>query len=321
MLEGSRNLGVRFWEKMEDVSQYCGVNPLVLAVLFVSVFVWLPIAPFLPIPIWLKGVVASALYLSFWVYAGFGVLRKLLVQDREFVLELQPFSPEAMGGWEEIAALFRKYWSPEPWGEYLRCEVCARGSGGTMYDQIATWSYEEAQAKQLGVGSECPTCGSPLALYWNACSARKYFEEMRARPDYRGILAFIDGDLAGWHFSYERDGAWYLDTIALLRPHSRNLHRRHSLLSAAWRQMVEARRRGYTKTVVRMPDRALHTKLLAQLFEYQRVAVDPRDPTRAFWEAKLDWLNLVWLRVKLGLVYQHSRWRRLRSHWRKLRRK
>lgn len=283
-----------------------GLNPLVdvpmVVILYVSLYVWLPLAVLVPLPLWSKGVVTILLYIAPFAYPiGIRLWRKY--HPRPFQLEIRPFHVEEIGGWAKLADLIREYWAyTGPWGEYLRCPSCANRKGGGFYDTVATISFEQAASQSLNEGSPCPECSSPLSLFWTVQSVQEYLKCMSEKPDYHAIAGWIDGRFAGWLFFYQNsdDGSWYPDTIAITGEF-RDRPFRYALVKVFLREMFAAKRRGYKMSTFRTHRKAYNVTALARLMGYHPRMIDPKDSNRVFWNQRLTWLGMgkVWFLITL----------------------
>jgi len=281
------------WERSQKVAKRWGVNPLVLLILYLSLYIWLPVAAVVRLPLWLKGVVTVVFYVVPFVYGGMGLVRRSFrtrsVDLRVLTLNEGLFA-ELFG---EIVFWVRMFWRGEPWGEYLRCPACAGGVG--MYSSRGAISFERAQELGLGAGDSCPICDAALELFWSDEAIRQYFAEIISAPDYIGVAAFVGEEFAGWAVGYRKwwgdEGVFYVDTIAIV-PGFRRSQWRYRLMNVfTHRLMVPALRKGYSRMLFRTHLKAPWVGDISKVYGFRfNGVVSKEDTARGYWLAKLNWL-------------------------------
>jgi len=288
-----RKIAGRIWGWSQDRGKKWGVNPVVLVALYIALYVWLPLAPFLPIPWKAKGVVVVILYVAPFVYGGLGILWRLVCRHRNpsSSLQIEKLDEELFRKFfDTFTHWVRLFWGVEPWGEYLRCSFC--GAGASMYSSKGAISLERAQKDKLSIGDCCPTCGETLQLYWSNEAIQKYFAEMMIAPDYVGFVAFVSGEFAGWCIGYQKNWqdkpVFYVDTIAIVPKFRLAVWRYRLMRRFTLHLMIPTLRRGYKGMLFRTHLKAPWVADIATVYGFRFTGViSDEDPDRGYWWAPL----------------------------------
>lgn len=300
-----RDFWVRVWRRSQRTAERWGVNPLLLVGLYLSLYVWVPVASFLPLPLWFKGGIAAILYIAPFVYGGVGIVRRCIYARGENfqvrVLDQELFEKL----FDDFPHWVRVFWRKEPWGEHLRCPECSAGAG--MYSNAGAISYERAQDEGLGIGDRCPACGASLAFFWSDANVQRYFAEMMTAPDYTGVVAFVGEEFAGWAVGYRKwwmdENVFYVDTIAIV-PQFRRRPWRYRLMNVfTLHLMVPALKKGYRQMIFRTHLKAPWVGGISKVYGFCFTGVVSKEsPDRGYWLASLNWLTIVraWAVIKIA---------------------
>ncbi|MCM8803621.1 MAG: hypothetical protein NC827_10030 [Candidatus Omnitrophica bacterium] len=191
-------------------------------------------------------------------------------------IKKKDFTPWFLSKW------FTKFYSDEPWNEYLKCTSCDNG-----YGSKAAFGIKKSKE---GL-KNCPFCGNKLELFWSPVRASNYFLKAYQQKNFLGFKALDKlSNIIGWIWGYEIDSktllkrnlgkTFYIDVICIL-PNYRHL----PIIGSLYLYLLdEIEKRKFSFVVSRTHLKAEEIKNLLKLGEFKETNIFSKEnPERNFW--------------------------------------